>query len=114
MKDISEIYHITTTDQWQKALEQGQYVSETFDEEGFIHFSLESQVLDTANRYYSGTLGLVLLKVNTSKLAAVLKYETSTSGEEFPHLYGPLNLDSVDEVFEFSASQNGEFLMLPF
>lgn len=114
MKDIPTIYHITTTGQWQKALEQGQYVSETFDEEGFIHFSLESQVLATANRYYSGVLGLILLKAKPSKLAAALKFENSTSGEVFPHLYGPLNLDAVEEVYEFSATQNGEFLKLPF
>lgn len=114
MADVTTIYHITDPQQWQKALARGQYVSETFSEEGFIHFSMDSQVLSTANRYYSGVSGLILIKVNVSKLASELKFELSPSGDVFPHLYGPLNLDAVEAVYELTVSPNGKFLSLPF
>ncbi len=110
----SLIFHITTPDQWKKGLEQGQYLSDTFDEEGFIHFSLQSQVLATANRYYRGVSGMILLEAEISKLSAELKYEPSANGEIYPHLYGPLNLDAVEHVYEFPPSASGDFLTLPF
>jgi uncharacterized protein (DUF952 family) len=40
-----------------------------------------------------------LLHVDESKLTAELKYELAASvNEEFPHLFGRLNLDAVVEV----------------
>ena len=114
MTEPSVIFHITSTDLWAKSLEAGCYRGETLDTEGFIHFSLENQVLATANRYYRGVTGLVLLRVNTDKLSAELKYELATIGETFPHLYGPLNLEAVEKVYEFNPDASGDFCQLPF
>jgi uncharacterized protein (DUF952 family) len=113
MTETKKVFHITTPEQWVKSLEIGQYVSETFDQEGFIHFSLENQVLATANRHYHGVTGLILLRIETTRLSAKLKYEMAPSGEEFPHLYGPLNLDAVEKVFDFPPSSNGDFVEMP-
>jgi len=41
----------------------------------------------------------VALCINPQKLNAELRYENLLGGEaQFPHLYGPLNLDAVLEV----------------
>ncbi|BCY19129.1 glutathione S-transferase [Leptolinea sp. HRD-7] len=114
MTEPSVIYHITLADLWKKSLESGIYKGETLDTEGFIHFSKENQVVATANRYYRGVKGLFLLRVNPAKLSAELKYEKSTNGELYPHLYGPLNLEAVDKVVEFNPDPSGEFSRLPF
>jgi uncharacterized protein (DUF952 family) len=114
VSDTNIIYHIANANQWAKSLEAGAYEGDTLKTEGFIHFSFDHQVLATANRHYHGVRGLVLLKVNTSKLSPELKYELAPIGETFPHLYGPLNLDAVEKVFDFSPDAAGNFVKLPF
>ena len=103
------IHHICPRTDWQAAQENGEYRAESLDIEGFIHFSRAEQVQGTANNYYRGQQGLVLLKVVVTKLTAVLKWEDS--GEDiFPHLYGPLNLDAVVDVEDFPPDPDGGFI----
>ena len=93
------IYHVVTKEFWQKALQQGFYEAASLAVEGFIHCSRAEQVIGVLNRYYEGQTDLLLLHIDESKLYAVLKYELATSvNEEFPHIYGSLNLDAVIEV----------------
>jgi uncharacterized protein (DUF952 family) len=41
------------------------------------------------------------LVINTEKLTSELKYELAPSvNENFPHIYGPINLDAVIDVME--------------
>jgi uncharacterized protein (DUF952 family) len=108
-----QIYHITTSEDWASALENGQYECASLSEEGFIHFSRKEQVITTANRYYQNVHGLLLLQANTSRTAAQLKNETAPSGEVFPHLYGSLNLDSITSVFSFEPDSDGIFRSFP-
>ncbi len=93
----STIYHILPRADWEKARAQGEYRAASLAQEGFIHFSTRRQVAGTLARYYAGRSDLVLLRVDTNRLLADLRYEES-HGEFFPHLYGPLNLDAVVEM----------------
>ncbi|MEI8131324.1 MAG: DUF952 domain-containing protein [Leptolinea sp.] len=113
MQAADIVFHITSAKTWEICLTTGQYISDTFETEGFIHFSGKEQVVATANRYYQGKKGLLLLQVVVNRLAAKLKYEAAPSGEMFPHLYGPLNLDAVEKVYPFEPEENGEFVSLP-
>jgi uncharacterized protein (DUF952 family) len=113
MQPAEMIYHITSGQEWESSLATGQYAAVSLGSEGFIHFSGASQVIATANRYYKGQWGLVLLQVDVKRLAAELKYEKAPSGELFPHLYGPLNLDAVQKVYPFEPEGNGEFITVP-
>jgi uncharacterized protein (DUF952 family) len=113
MQPTETIYHITTAREWEASLPVGQYAAASLGTEGFIHFSGKEQVLATANRYYKGQKGMVLLQVETNRLAVPLKYEKAPSGEFFPHLYGFLNLDAVQKVYPFEPESNGEFITLP-
>lgn len=63
--------------------------------EGFVHCSTREQLLATAERYFAGVDGLRVLELDPSRLASELKYEESTGGELFPHIYGPINADAV-------------------
>lgn len=93
------IYHVVTKALWQQALQQGFYEAPSLATEGFIHLSKKEQVDGVLQRYYKNIPDLFLLHVDESKLTAELKYELSPSvNEEFPHLFGRLNLDAVIEI----------------
>ena len=103
------IFHITAQSAWQVAQAEGTYQAPSLKTEGFIHFSTESQVVATANRFYRGKTDLVLLSVEPSRLKPELRYEDTASHGTFPHLYGPLNLDAVVDVRLFSPDADGQF-----
>lgn len=93
------IYHITTTSDWEKALQKGYYESPSLQAEGFIHCSQESQVAAVLVRYFVGKKDLVKLIIDTDKLTSSFIYEWSPStADTFPHVYGPINTDAVIET----------------
>ncbi len=93
------IYHVTTKSEWEKALSIGKYEAPSLFTEGFIHMSQKDQVAGVLDRYYKGVNDLVLLHVDENFLSAELKYELSPSiNQEFPHLFGALNVEAVVNV----------------
>lgn len=93
------IYHVTTEPAWKAALAAGFYSAPSLDTEGFIHLSKQEQVAGVLDRYYKEQDGLLLLHVDESKVIAPLRYELAPSvNEEFPHIYGTINLDAVTEI----------------
>lgn len=93
------IYHITTFNEWQNALQQGFYEASSLPIEGFIHCSKAEQVQGVLERYFAGMDELVKLHIDISKLTVFFKYELAPSiNEEFPHIYGAINLDAVTKV----------------
>lgn len=93
------IYHITTFNEWQNALQQGFYEASSLAIEGFIHCSKTEQVQSVLERYFVGMDELVKLNIDINRLTSPLKYELAPSvNEEFPHIYGTLNLDAVIKV----------------
>ena len=108
---LTMIFHITEQSAWQSAQQSGVYRAESLKAEGFIHFSDWAQVVDTANQFYLGQRGLVLLGIERDRLEAELKYEDVPEVGAFPHLYGPLNIDAVVKVWPFSPSADGSFTL---
>ena len=93
------IYHVVNNTTWQKAMQQGFYEAASLAAEGFIHTSKAEQVAGVLNRYYKGQTDLLLLHIDESRLTSTLKYELAPSvNEEFPHIYGPLNLNAVVKI----------------
>jgi len=90
------IYHVVTEANWQKAQQLGFYEAESLALEGFIHTSKAEQVAGVLERYYKNQNNLLLLHIEETRLTAPLKYELAPSvNEEFPHIFGRLNLDAV-------------------
>ena len=102
------LWHITTHALWDAAKVAGHYVPASLASEGFIHLSTDRQWLTTAERFFHGQRGLVLLGIREDKLQAPLKYEAA-DGDSFPHLYGTLNLDAVIEVLDLPCESDGTF-----
>jgi uncharacterized protein (DUF952 family) len=90
------IYHVTTDSDWEAALIQGFYTHPSLSKEGFIHNCSLEQLPGVIERYYADIKNLTLLQIDESKLTAPLRYELAPSvNEEFPHIFGPINLDAV-------------------
>lgn len=98
---MAVIYHITTRPEWNRAREKGFYVAPSLQTEGFIHCSEARQVEGVLHRYYKEEKDLLKLVIDTQKLSSELKYELAPSvNENFPHIYGPINLEAVIEVHQ--------------
>ena len=118
---MATILHITHQSDWQSALELGTYETPTLAKDGFIHCSTDAQALRVANNFYTGQTDLVLLVIDTDKLAASLKFEgpinpvtgqpESDVQDLFPHVYGAINLEAVSKVVTFPPNPGGTFTL---
>lgn len=110
------IYHITTRTAWEEAQAAGQYTALSLATEGFIHASTYKQVVGTANLFFQGQGGLVLLSLDDGLLKSMLRFDPVTAHggvQEFPHIYGPINLDAVVDVIDFFPEPDGTFSFPP-
>lgn len=112
------IYHILKRDAWTEAKRRGAYHPPSLAAAGFIHFSTRAQILSVANDFYRGEVDMLLLGIDERRLKAKLRWEApahprpksaaATATETlFPHLYGALNLDAVDGVFDLAEAVSG-------
>ena len=115
---MNPILHIIPHAVWEQAQAAGVYRGDTLDAEGFIHFSTPAQAVGVANARFRGHNGLLLLVVDPAKLKADLRYEAPfeassphEAGQQFPHLYGPLNLDAVERALPFEPGEDGLFTL---
>ena len=107
------IYHLVPESHWESAQFEQEYRADSLATEGFIHCSKDhAQTLAVANRLYGGRQDMLVLEVETERLASPLKHEPSRSGEIYPHIYGPLNTSAVTGVLKLQADQDGRFTAL--
>ena len=66
-----------------------------------------------ARRLYSGETDLLVLEVETGVLVSEVKREPSRSGEIYPHIYGPINVEAVAGVRQLLADPDGGFRLGP-
>jgi uncharacterized protein (DUF952 family) len=109
---MDHIAHICTLENWQNAKSMGAYRADSLKTEGFIHCSRPTQVLEVANRYYLGQTDLILLWIDPSQLKTELRWETS-AGDQYPHVYGSIDLEAIDKVTRFLPESDGTFRTLP-
>jgi uncharacterized protein (DUF952 family) len=113
------LYHITEHKTWMRARAAGEYRAPSLDSQRFIHLSGRDQVIRVADAIYTGHAGLVLLVIDPARLKSPVRYEPPDvsipaehyTGELFPHLYGPLNLDAVIKVLDFPSRADGTFTL---
>lgn len=106
------LLHICSCKDWETAQTQGEYRPVSLETEGFIHASRPDQILGVANRFYRGNNDLLLLAIEPRRLLASIRWE-SVDGDKYPHIYGPINLDAVVAITNFSPDEDGEFRQMP-
>jgi uncharacterized protein (DUF952 family) len=106
------IFKIVHSGEWRAAEAERIYGGSGKDKaDGFLHFSTEEQLLGTLTRYYADAGDLVLVAVDADALGDALKYEPSTAGALYPHLYGDLPLSTVKWSRPIKRSAAGQFLL---
>ena len=106
------IAHITTQDAWARASDGLQYTAPSLATDGFIHCSTltPEQLLAVADANFAGQHGLVLLVIDPAQLGAAVNYEEfEDTGNFFPHVYGPIDLEAVVQVLDFAPQPDGTF-----
>ena len=97
------IYHVTSLKEWEVAKLKNEYTPVNYEQDGFIHCSIEKQIDGVLDRFYKGQIGLVKLKIEKAKVQRPVLFELAEDlNELFPHIYGALNIDSVVEVIPVS------------
>ena len=93
---MSKIYKILPKTEWDAARAAGAFAGSAVDlADGFIHFSGHDTAQRTAQLYFKGQAGLMLLTVEADDLGEALKWEASRGGALFPHLFRALRADEV-------------------
>jgi uncharacterized protein (DUF952 family) len=106
------IYKIIPDELWRAAERAGSFTGSPVDvKDGFIHFSTDGQVAETAARHFAGEGDLVLVAVAPAALGDALRYEASRGGALFPHLYGPLPLSAVRWVKPLPLGPDGRHVL---
>lgn len=93
------IYHFTTLQEWEEAQDKGSYEPPSFQREGFIHCATQEQLEGVLQKHFKQHENLVKLVIDPSRLTSSLRYDKDEEQQqEFPHIYGPLNLEAVTQI----------------
>ena len=104
------ILHIAKAGDLKEALVKGKYETRSLKSDGSIHCSLPEQIIDIANANFRNEKGLVLLCIDSSKVKTEIKFECG-SLQDYPHICGKLNLDTVIKTFPFEPDSNDNFTL---
>ena len=100
------IVHLCHRRDWEQAQQTGVFHSASLKNEGFIHCSQPEQLPEVANRFYRGLPDMALLWLDPDKVSAEIRWE-SADGIQFPHIYGPINLEAVNYVTSMNPDPDG-------
>ncbi|QPN56789.1 DUF952 domain-containing protein [Synechococcus sp. CBW1107] len=97
------LYHLALAPEWRAAKCEGIYRRSSrglsLEDVGFIHASHSHQLEATHQRFYADAADVLLLTIDPGRLAAagieVEEEPAPGSGELFPHIRGPLPLETV-------------------
>ncbi len=104
------LLHIISGLNWERAKELGELRDPSLEREGFIHCSFADQVLIPANERFIGQTDLLLLIIDPADLTSRLVVEDSYgSGNEFPHVYGPIEIEAIVQTVPFPCNKSGAF-----
>lgn len=105
------IFHMVKESEWKNFIHSEFYGGKSLKTDGFLHCCSFDQILHVANNNLrSIDEKLLILCINTEYLSSELKWEKNfKNGMVFPHIYGPINKESVINTIEFKKEQSGNF-----
>lgn len=94
--DITTAYKVLTADQMAALERDGTFEGAPVDiADGFVHLSTADQLTETVDKHFAGQVDLHVAAVDLGSFGGSLRWEASRGGALFPHLYGPLLLETV-------------------
>tara|TARA_Y200000002_G_scaffold192460_1_gene158870 strand:+ start:435 stop:779 length:345 start_codon:yes stop_codon:yes gene_type:complete len=107
---MSKVFKVCEKDEWEKVKQNDFFGGSKIDKsDGFIHFSTSEQLKGTLEKYFKSKAQLYLLEVNTDNLNFV--WEVSRNKQPFPHLYEPLPLSAVENVYKIFMDTEGNHII---
>lgn len=105
------IYKIFRPHEWSVFKETCVFTGSVHDvRDGFIHLCAQSQVEATLDKHYEDAQNVVLAQFCSDKVENV-RWETSQSGQVFPHIYGSLDIQAVENHVRLTKSRAGIFIL---
>ncbi|EJQ51396.1 hypothetical protein IEQ_02336 [Bacillus cereus BAG6X1-2] len=104
------ITKVITKRTWEVAKATGEINEASLKDEGFIHCSLLDQALQVAQKHFNHEEEVLLLTIDPSLVKAEIKYELASNGQEYPHVYGVINVEAIVEVVPF-PKEKGEYIL---
>jgi uncharacterized protein (DUF952 family) len=102
------IFKIVGAAEWELAIADGVFRGAEIDlSDGYIHFSSAAQVAETAAQHFAGRDDLILVAIDATRLGDSLKWEPSRGGDLFPHFYGELDLEFVNDARPLLIGDDG-------
>jgi uncharacterized protein (DUF952 family) len=102
------VYKLLPAAAWDAAVAAGRFEGAGVDlRDGYIHLSTAAQAPETARLHFAGQAGLVLVRLDTDRLGAALKWEPSRGGQLFPHYYGALDCSLAEAVTPAPLGDDG-------
>ena len=89
-------YKVLTADQMVALERDGSFAGAPIDlSDGYIHLSTAAQLDETVTKHFAGQTDLHVAAVDLEAQGDALQWEPSRGGQLFPHIYGPLLLETV-------------------
>lgn len=106
-------YKILTAEELTALQRDGSFAGSADDlRDGFIHLSTADQLAGTVDKHFAGRDDLCIAAVDLASFGARLRWEPARDGQEFPHLYEPLLLETVTAYGPLERTAEGA-LKLP-
>ena len=106
MSDELTAYKVLTAEEMTALERDGVFEGAAADlADGYIHLSTAEQLTETVDKHFAGQSDLHVAAVDLAAQGDRLKWEPSRGGQLFPHLYGPLLLETV---IAYSPLERGE------
>jgi uncharacterized protein (DUF952 family) len=101
-------YKVLTAEQMATLERDGRFQGAPVDlADGYVHLSTADQLTETVDKHFAGQSDLHVAAVDLGSLGESLKWEESRGGQLFPHLYGPLLLETVVAYGPLERNEDG-------
>lgn len=101
-------YKVLTAEQMAALERDGTFAGAPVDlADGYIHLSTADQLTETVDKHFAGQDALHVAAIDLGSFGGSLKWEESRGGQLFPHLYGPLLLETVIAYGPLERAGNG-------
>lgn len=108
MTNPTTAYKVLTAEQMAALEHDGSFAGAPVDlEDGYIHLSTAAQLTETVDKHFAGQTDLHVAAVDLEALGDKVRWEESRGGQLFPHIYGPLTLDTVVAYSPLERSDDG-------
>ena len=108
MTNPTTAYKVLTAEQMAALEHDGSFAGAPVDlADGYIHLSTAAQLTETVDKHFAGETDLHLAAVDLEALGDKIRWEESRGGQLFPHIYGPLTLDTVVAYSPLERNEDG-------